>query len=118
MNEIPFNYGSMVELAYKLLECDPLPEQVIVVKTANEEVLFFGNNIQDHACEDSFVEKVSADSIISQIVCMWRDGTLDVTSKYFQDLICTKCVVDDNTTILLRSPDKEYMVCKYVRQGK
>ncbi len=115
MDKIPFDYVNMVELANKLLECNASSEQAIVVRSTTGEILSFTNIIGDHFCEDSFVEKISAGTVISGIVCMWRDGTVDVTSKRFQDLTVAKGIVDESSTILLQSPKSGYMICKYLR---
>ena len=115
MDKIPFDYVNMVELAHNLLECDASSEQAIVVRSTTGEILSFTNIIGDHSCEDSFVENISAGTVIRGIVCMWRDGTVDVTSKHFQDLTTAKDFVNECTTILLQSPKSGYMVCKYLR---
>lgn len=76
----------------KICEVQPYT-QIVVILTSNHNM--YGtviDNVMDsaHPCEYAFLKELQNkhDTDIRQVVCMWSDGSLDVPSYDFRQMIC------------------------------
>lgn len=108
----PGTFELMKKRADALREtCEMQPDtQVVVVLTSNHNM--YGtviDHVMDsaHGCEHAFLQKLQDqhDTDIRQMVCMWPEGSLDVPSYDFRQMICHLHENNQNAELLLQGQD-------------
>ena len=81
----------LLEQAKGLMEAEPTAQQVIVVKTAKDNVYHVSNqNVENGADEDGLLRQLrdGEDTQVQAVACMWKEGgALDVPSIRFRQLL-------------------------------
>ena len=81
----------LLEQAKGLMEAEPAAQQVIVVKTAKDNVYHVSNqDVENGADEDGLLRQLrdGEDTQVQAVVCMWQGGeALDVPSIRFRQLL-------------------------------
>lgn len=83
MNE----YEMLIAEAKALLAEAPGAQQVIVVRSAKGNIYHLANTcVETSADEDCYLDLLrdADDTAVAALVCMWKDGTLDVPSMHFR----------------------------------
>lgn len=80
-------------------------EQLIVLKTANDNTYCFSNNpLSDASGEDKiFVFLENKDETeIKYILCLWKKGDIDIPSFNFRKRLLELSLSNDNTKLILQ----------------
>lgn len=102
-------FESMKKRAESLLETCKAQTytQVVVVLTSNHNL--YGmviDHVMDptHRCEHAFLKELQGqhDTDIRQMVCMWSEGSLDMPSYDFRQMICDLHENNKNAEMLLQ----------------
>lgn len=102
----------------KQLLAYPDADQVIVVKTENNHLRCFSNSLKSNgADEKDFVEHISAseDPVIKCVLCMWSDGSIEIPSMHFRNLLLDASAENAQAVIILQGTDgiscKKLIIC-------
>ena len=126
------NVGSefepLIELAHKYVAEYPTVEQIILVKTAKENVHICLNDnyiiendvimkVKDFKDEKDFVQRlVDADDVeIKDIVCMWKNGSVEGPSYHFKESILEICPKNEDAIYVAQGIDG--MVFKRIKSA-
>lgn len=86
----------------------PDADQMIVVKTENNHLRSFSNSLKSNgADEKNFVEQISASEnpVIKYVLCMWSDGSIEIPSMHFRNLLLDASAENAQAVIILQGTD-------------
>lgn len=95
----------LLEEAKQWIKAEPTAQQVIAVKTAKGNAYHFANRCVGEARdEERFLQMLCEkdDKAVRYLVCMWRNGEIDVPSMYFRRRLIEICPQNTNALVLLQ----------------
>lgn len=99
-------FASLFNEAKEQLHNNPTAEQIVVIKTANDNMYYFVNNlsVKGTADEDCFIEMLlDKDNVeIKYIVCMWNDYGIEIPSMNFRKRLLEICEKNAEALMLLQ----------------
>lgn len=109
-NNIEKELIELIEEAEKQVDENPSAEQVIVVKTAKDNIYYIANNPMsgDTETENLFVQELIEDDdiVLKYIVCMWEDKVLDQPSINFKKRLLEASSENMETFVPVNGGDK------------
>lgn len=114
MNSIPEEFAGVLERAEKEIETVDDSQQAIAVRTEKGNIYSFASrdvSEEGQAEESRFVNRLAelGESRMTALVCLWRDGALDVPSRHMVASLMAINAMNRETRVLLKGSEDSHV---------
>lgn len=114
MNSVPEEFAGALEMAQRTAQSCADGQQVIAVRTETGKVYsLLQQDVSEkgRAEESGFAHRLAeqGESRITALVCLWRDGTLDVPSRHMVTSLIAINAMNREAKVLLRGAEENHV---------